>query len=357
LTGIGRAYGPPKDFVGSHSMLLLNQGDGSFLDISAQAGLRVESATGEPVGKALALAFLDAESDGRLDVVVANDTVQNFYFRNSGKGQFEEQGVMAGLAFDSNGVATGAMGIDVAHYRNDDSLGIVIGNFANEMTSLYVGGKSGFGFSDEAIVAGIGPSSRRMLTFGLFFFDYDLDGRLDLFQANGHLEEQIAVLQSSQQYAQPAQLYWNAGPEFLQTYAPVQPESTGDLGLAVVGRAASYADIDSDGDLDVVVTQPGARPVLLRNDQALGHHWLRVKLEGRGANRDAIGAFVKIEIGDQVQRRLLSPTRSYLSQVELPLTFGLGSAQRVDRLSVLWPNGDRSELTDLDINREITVRQ
>jgi hypothetical protein len=196
-----------------------------------------------------------------------------------------------------------------------------------------------------------------MLTFGLFFFDYDLDGRLDLLQANGHLEEEIAVLQSSQQYRQPAQLFWNAGPNATRTFTPVAPAATGDLARPIVGRAATYADIDADGDLDVLLTQVAGAPLLLRNDQHTGHHWLRVVLEGRGGNRDALGAQLELRTGEQVQRRIASFTRSYQSQVEKPITFGLGDAQRVDRLEIQWPDGSRSVLEDVGIDQILHVDQ
>jgi hypothetical protein len=357
ITGIGRAYGPPLNFRGAHLSLLRNQGDGRFVDVSREAGLHVESAAGTPVAKALALAFVDLDADGWTDVIVANDTVQNFVFHNRGDGTFEEKGAEMGLAFNSNGAATGAMGIDVAHYRNDSTIGVAIGNFANEMTSLFVGRLGRPIYSDEAIVEGIGPNSRAMLTFGLFFFDYDLDGRLDLLQANGHLEEEIAVLQSSQQYRQPAQLFWNAGPQAKRTFTPVAPASTGDLTRPIVGRAATYADIDADGDLDVLLTQVAGAPLLLRNDQDIGHHWLRVVLEGRGGNRDALGAQLELRTGERIQRRIATFTRSYQSQVEKPITFGLGDAERVDRLEIQWPDGSRSVLKDVGVDQILHVEQ
>jgi hypothetical protein len=357
IAGIGRAYGPPRGFRGAHPSLLRNEGDGRFVDVSREAGLHVESTGGAPVAKGMALAFADLDADGWTDVIVANDTVQNFAFHNRGNGTFEEKGVEMGLAFDSNGAATGAMGIDVAHYRNDEAIGVAIGNFANEMTALFVGRLGRLVYSDEAIIEGVGPDSRGMLTFGLFFFDYDLDGRLDLLHANGHLEEEIAILQSSQQYRQPAQLFWNAGRNVARAFTPVSSSSTGDLARPIVGRAATYADIDADGDLDVLLTQVAGAPLLLRNDQTLGHHWLRVVLEGRGGNRDALGSRLELRAGEQIQHRTATFTRSYQSQVEKPLTFGLGDADRVDRLEIQWPDGSRSVLEDLGVDQILHVDQ
>lgn len=340
LNGQDRAYGPPIQYGGSQPYLYRNRGDGTFEDVSEAAGMHVQNAsTGVPVGKSLAVAPIDLDRDGAMDLVVANDTTRNFLYHNQGDGTFLEIGMESGLAFDDRGSATGAMGIDAAHYRNDHLLGIGIGNFANEMTSFYVSDRDPMLFTDEAIIEGIGSPTRPLLSFGLFFFDYDLDGRLDLFQTNGHLEEEISQVQPSQRYRQPAQLFWNSGAQRGGCFELVPSETAGDLVTPIVGRGAAYADIDADGDLDVIVTQAGDRPLLLRNDQQLGHHWIRLRLEQPGANPDAIGAWVEIDAGGVTQRRQVMPTRSYLSQVELPVTFGLGSSDQVDEIRITWPDG------------------
>jgi hypothetical protein len=289
-----------------------------------------------------------------MDLLVANDTVRNLLFRNLGGGRFEEVGREEGIAYDRDGKATGAMGTDAAWFRNDRDLAFAIGNFANEMSSLFVttGGRPPF--ADEAVLAGLGPASRQVLTFGLFFFDADLDGWLDLLQANGHLEQEINRVQSSQHHAQPAQLLWNC-PDCRRRLR-LHPDP-GDLARPRVGRGAAYADIDGDGDLDVLITSNGGRPALLRNDQALGHHWLRLTLVGDRANRDAIGARVELSAGGVVQRRQVMPSRSYLSQVELPLTFGLGKADRVDSLRIQWPGGQVQEVPVGAVDRALTIRQ
>jgi len=274
--------------------------------------------------------------------VVANDTVQNFVFTNAHDGTFREIGALSGVAFDSNGQTRGAMGIDSARYRNDDTLGIAIGNFANEMIALYVSQKDPCLFTDEAIAEGVGPASRLLLKFGIFFFDYDLDGRLDLLSVNGHLEEEISKIQQSQRYAQPAQLFWNNGADSGATFSVVPPEKAGpDLFEPIVGRGSAFADIDGDGDLDVVLTQAHGPPLLLRNEQQLGHRWVRLKLVGTKANRNANGAWIKLRLGNQTLWRQVNPTRSYLSQSELPVTIGLGKADRVDELEIIWPGGQR----------------
>lgn len=368
LTGVGRAYGPPLNYGGTTMDLYRNDGSGAFTDVSEEAGLHIlNPATDTPVAKTLGLAPVDIEGDGDIDVVVANDTVRNFLLVNDGSGVFTEDGELYGLAYGRDGAATGAMGADAADFRNDGELGFAIANFANEMTSLYVSQGDPTLWSDEAITAGIGAPSRRVLSFGLFFFDYDLDGRLDLLQANGHLEDDIEVVEPSQQYRQAPQLFWNAGPDAPATFVPVEPAPGDGLTMELVGRGSSYADIDGDGDLDVLLLQTGDRPLLLRNDQETGHRWLRFLLRGDGerVNRDAVGAWVEVEqetvAGPVVQRRRVMPTRSYQSQVEPVVTIGLGEAASVDdltRVDVLWPDGSRQavDVDGLDRVVEVTYR-
>jgi hypothetical protein len=359
LVGIGRAYGQPKDFEGSFPYLYRNEGNGKFTDITSAAGLQIKNpATGVPAAKSLGVAPVDVDSDGWMDLIVANDTVQNFLFHNQRDGTFREIGGRTGIAFDSFGATRGAMGIDTGRYRDDDALGVVIGNFANEMTALYVAQPGqDILFTDEALTEGIGAPSRLPLKFGAFFFDYDLDGRLDLLTANGHLEEAISQIQKSQQYRQAAQLFWNCGPTKTGCFAPVDTARAGaDIFRPIVGRGSAFADIDADGDLDVVLTQTGGAPLLLRNDQKLNHHWLRLKLVGKKSNRDAIGAWVHARVNGQDLWRQVMPTRSYLSQSELPITLGLGAYDKLDLLEVKWPDGSIQALTP-HLNQQITVQQ
>jgi hypothetical protein len=356
LTGLGRAYGAPVNFIGTQNRLYRNEGDGRFTDVSAAAGIEVtDPVSGRPAGKGLGVVPLDYDGDGWTDLAVANDTVRNFLYRNRGDGTFEEVGVFEGIAYDRNGKSSSSMGIDAAHYRNDPEVGIAVGKFANEMSSLFVTSEARTPFVDEGVIEGLGPASRIPLTFGVVFLDYDLDGRSDLLLANGHLEHEINKVQQSQTYAQPPQLFWNCGDACPGRFVPVT--EGGDLTNPLVGRGIATADIDGDGDLDLLITQNGRRPALLRNDQQTGHHWLRIALEGQAPNPSAIGARVSLRSGDLTQVRELFPARGYLSSLELPLTFGLGSRDRVDSLVVHWPDGQEQTLAPDGIDRLLTLKQ
>jgi hypothetical protein len=355
LTGIGRAYGPPTHFSGSYCVLLRNDG-GRFTDVSEPAGIQVSTPDLKvPLGKSLGVAPYDVDGDGLVDIAVANDTVQNFFFHNKGQGKFEEIAISVGVAFDQSGSPRGGMGIDWAPFLNDDRLGLAVGNFANEMTALYVCDQpKTLVFSDLANLYGLGAPTQPPLKFGLFFFDYDLDGRLDLLSANGHLEPEISKVQASETYEQPVQLFWNSGKPGRSLYVLAKPENAGpDLFHPVVGRGTAYADIDGDGDLDVVVTVNNGAARLFRNDGGNKNHWLRLELAGNGktSNRAAIGAKVEVKTGETACHRQLFPSKSYLSSVEHALTFGLGQRDRVDLLKITWPSGKVSTFENLKADR------
>lgn len=360
LDGESRAYGPPRAFSGSFSYLYHNEGDGKFSDVSSSAGIQIRNDdTKVPLGKSMGVAPVDVNGDGWIDLVVANDTVRNFLFQNNKDGTFNEIGRLAGIAFDrASGNARGAMGIDAACFREDGTIAIGIGNFANEASALYMSKPDKGQFIDAAMYTGFGPPTRQGLTFGLFFFDMDLDGRMDMLGANGHLEEEIAKTQQTQRYAQPPQLFWNAGRDAKNQLELVKAEKTGDdFQRPIVGRGATYGDFDEDGDQDVVIAVSNGKPVLFRNDQDTDNHWLRVRLIGRSCNRDAIGALVKLQSGDHEWMQMVMPTRSYLSQSEKTLTFGLAENQQVDELTVQWPGGESETFTIDGVDRTVELTQ
>jgi HEAT repeat protein len=362
LSGI-RTYGQPRGFAGTHCFLYRNQGDGRFQDVSAEAGIHISEPETGPVAKALGVVACDLDDDGWPDIVVANDGVRNFLFHNESDGQggrrFTEIGIPKGIAY-AEGAARAGMGIDWGEYRPGRSA-LLIGNFADEPDSLLrLDDSYELWFSDVAIQEGIAVPSRSVLKFGVFFFDYDLDGRQDLLTCNGHLAPEISRTQAHQTYAQPAQLFWNTGGR--STYAPVTEARAGpDLFRPLVGRGCAFADIDGDGYLDVVLTENGGPARLLRNEGGTGNNWIRLVLEGDGenSNRSAIGALVTVEAGGRVQRREVMSARGYLSQSELPLTFGLGRAETVDRVTIRWPgrNAGKQVLFGLEVNHLHTIRQ
>ena len=342
LPGIGRAYGPPLNFPGEQPLLFRNDGGGKFKEVAEAAGLHIRNrVNGEPLGKSLGVAVADLDQDGWLDLVVANDTVQNFVFRNEGNGTFKEIGAKSGLALDAFGGTRGAMGIDAAPLDDHDQLAIAIGNFANEMTALYVAQPTPLLFSDEAMTRGIGSATRSSLTFGVFFFDYDLDGWLDLLTVNGHIEPDIEKLASGQRFRQPAQLFWNgAGALRRPAFVPVPASKSGDaIQQPIVGRGSAYADLDRDGDLDVVLTQLGGAPLLLRNELNPAS-WVRLELVGAGANRQAIGARVRFQHGGRNHSRLIGSAHGYLSQSELPVTLPMEPGKELE-VEVTWPDQKR----------------
>jgi hypothetical protein len=355
LAGIGRAYGPPRNFAGAAPALYVNDGTGRFVERAQAAGLVVtDPVTRQPAAKSLGVALARLDDDRCVDLVVANDTVRNFAFRSRCDGTFEEIGTSIGLAYDSYGNARSGMGIDVAEARDDGAPMIAIGNFANEMTALYVRQPGSGQFVDEAIPAGIGAASRAALTFGLFFFDYDLDGRDDLLTINGHVEDQIAVVQASQQHAQAPQLFWNAGPGAPATFTLVT--DVGGLAAPLVGRGGAHGDLDGDGDLDLLLVPVTGPPRLLRND--LGDaRWLRLRMVGTASNRDAIGTLVTVTTSAGTRRRLVSRTHGYLSQSEPILTFGVAAGESLTSLRVDWPSGAVQTLSGLPLNQLTTITE
>jgi hypothetical protein len=356
LTGIGRAYGAPNGFRGTDVAFLEQVAPMRFEDRSEERGFVARNrATGEPLSKSLGFVIADVDTDGDLDVFVANDTVQNLLFVNDGRGRFAERGIESGIAFDRNGAATGAMGCDASHLRNDRAVAIAVGNFANEPASLFV--TSGDGrFSDDAIVDGISAATRRALSFGVVFIDLDADGREDLVLANGHIEPRIAEVQASQSWAQAAQVFRNIGESGGRTFSEVPAAGLGALAHPLVGRGLAWGDLDGDGAPDLVVGQVRGAPLVTRNRAEQGAS-LVVRLDDPGVpgNRAAIGAIVAADgPGGTVLVRSIMPTRSYLSHVPPIAWFG-SAGTPIRRIRVRWPDGMMTEHTVAEGSGAITV--
>ena len=347
MDGSKKTYCTPESYPGQPSVLYRNRGDGTFADVSAAAGID------DPTAKALGIAVFDYDGDGRPDIFQANDTQPNKLYRNEGDGTFSERGVSAGIAYAEDGTARGAMGVDAADYDRSGRFHLLVGNFANEMLNLFHNEGNGL-FVDEAPTSAIGRDSLLSLTFGAFFFDYDLDGHLDIFCANGHLDEEIEIVQPSVRFAQAPLLFRNDGRgRFELATAAAGP----DLNEPLVARGAAYADYDGDGDLDILVTTNDGPAKLLRNDGADANNYLRVRLRGDRSNRDGLGTRIEVVSASGRQVRVVRGGSSYCSQSETVATFGLGRDPVVTSLQARWPSGAVDTFEDLAPNRQITIRE
>ena len=337
LDGVNKSYCTPESYNGASAILYRNDGAAGFTDVTREAGLF------NPRGKGLGVAVLDFDDDGLFDLAVANDTQPNYLYRNLGGGRFEDAGVLSGIAFAENGAARGAMGIDASDYDGDGMPDLVIGNFSNEMVSLYHNEGVGF-FIDQAPVSEIGRNSLLTLAFGAFFFDYDLDGRQDIFVANGHVENDIAAVQQRVSYRQAPHLFRNRGDGGFDEVTTASP----DLARPMVARGAAFGDIDGDGDPDLAVSGNGGPARLFRNDGGERNGWVGFRLRGGNSNRDGIGAKITVAIEEagmtRSETRVVKSATGYASQNQLEVVFGLGSGGRAVSAAVLWPSGTRSEV-------------
>ena len=336
IDGKQKSYCTPEAYRGSTCWLFRNLGNGKFKDVTAESGIFDSSS------KSLGVTQLDFDNDGWPDIFVANDTQPNKLYQNLRNGKFQEVGVRAGVAFSEDGKARAGMGVDVADLDNTGIPTLAVTNFHNEMLALYKGRKGGL-FHDLAPGSEIGRVTRGSLGFGCFFFDADLDGRQDLLVVNGHIDNTV----QNTQYAQPPHLFLNAGESFHEIAAEVGS----DFAAAKVGRGAAFGDFDNDGDLDVLMTTNGGHAYLYRNDQLSGNRSIRFKLVGTESNRDAIGAALRISCGGQASTKTVKSGGSYLSQSELPVTFGLGKNDLVERVAIRWPRGRIEEFKNLKAGR------
>ena len=347
LDGETKSYCTPESYQGQSSTLYRNLGDGTFEDVSMPAGVR------NPSAKALSASMFDVDSDGWMDLFVTNDTQPNQLFRNQGDGTFDDIAVVAGVAFSEAGIARAGMGVDAADYDGSGRSSLIIGNFSNEMMALYHNEGNGL-FIDEAPRSALGRATLLTLTFGCFFFDYDLDGWLDVFAANGHVADDVERVQSRVTHAQRPQLFHNAG---RGRFEEIIEEAGDALQQPMVARGAAYADFDNDGDLDILMTSNGGAPRLLRNDGGNTNNLLRVKMVGTESNRDGIGARVEVTTGGQSRWQMVKTGSSYASQSEVPLTFGLGNQMSVELMRVTWPSGQVDEVTGIAANEFLVIEE
>ncbi|HEY1187188.1 MAG TPA: CRTAC1 family protein [Gemmata sp.] len=371
LEGGKRTFVQPRDFDGSQCALYRNVDGKRFEDVSATAGVLVTEKEGtdatsrvRPVGKALGVVLCDADGDGWPDLLVANDSVRNFFFHNvaapDGSRKFEEKGYPLGAAYAEGGVARAGMGIDWAEFA-PGRLAAVIANYTDEPLTFLEKDQRRLAFTDVAQGVGLIGPSRTALKFGTIFLDYDNDGRQDLLVCNGHIEPEVGVIKASQSYAQPVQLFWNTGDPHCY-FEPVGADRAGAaLFKPLVGRGCAFADLDGDGDLDLVLVANGGAARVLRNDAPKTNHFVRLDLRGDGvkSNRSALGAQVTIEAGGLKLVRQITGGRGYLSQSELVLTVGLGSQTKVDKVTVRWPGKGAGEgvWTNLDADRTHILKQ
>lgn len=343
------AFCPPDAYRGVGPQLFRNRRDGSFENVTKTAGLEQSNS------RNLGIAMLDVDADGWLDAFIASDGSPNLLFRNNRNGTFTDIAPAAGVAVLPTGGARAGMGVDAADYDGSGRPSVIVGNFSEEKMALYRNLGQGL-FVDEAGESAIGGASHLSLTFGLFFFDVDLDGRLDIFAANGHISDVFpAGMNSGITHAQRPHLFRNLGQ---RRFAETITAAGAALSRRIVGRGAAYADIDRDGDPDLIVMANGGPARLYKNELDGAPHVLRLTLVGRTVNRSAIGARVDIIRADgSTAWAMVKSGSSYLSQSEMPLTFGLESATSVRAVTVTWPGGEVESLGPLPVDQEVTVRQ
>jgi hypothetical protein len=369
LSGEVKLFCGPDPYRGESNRLYRNDvvdGKRVFTDVTQAAGLL------NPKGKTLGAALLDYNNDGRLDLAVANDQVPNFLYRNNGDGTFTDDSVMLGTSVGRFGVAKAGMGIDAADLLNDGRVSILVGNFAGEGLTLHRQERASQRieplparplpplapaavFKDDAPRLGLTTPSLPFLTFGVLMFDADLDGRLDIVAADGHIDADLVNFLERTITYRERPLFFAAG----EGESPSFREMGEAAGLTqpMVGRAVVYLDVDRDGDLDLILTENGGPAHLYRNEGGPKGHWLRLELHGTTSNRDAIGAVVKVTAGGVTQTRMVKTGSSYLSQSELTLTFGLGNAEKADRVEIRWPSGLRQTLDHVAANQQLVVTE
>lgn len=344
--GVHQTYCTPEGYPSVSSRLYHNLNGNGFEDVTAVSRI------GDAKGKALGVVVFDHNRDGWPDIAVANDTVRNFLFLNQKNGSFQEVGVSTGMAFSESGAARGGMGIDAGDLDGNGLLDLVVGNFSQEMSAYFRATHNGF-FIDDAARSGFGMATLLTLAFGTLLEDFNNDGLLDVLVVNGHIEPDIDRTQPGQSYRQKSQLFWNT-PKGI--FLPAEGPPGSALDSPLVARGLAGADIDLDGDIDVVITQNGGSARLFRDEQS-GGNWLRLRLQGRQSNRNGYGARIRVLAGSSNWTRELSSGRSYLSACEPVLTLGLGETQKVDRIEISWPSGILQVIDSPTLNTVLDIQE
>jgi enediyne biosynthesis protein E4 len=344
LDGATKSYCTPESYKGTASRLYHNLGNGKFEDVAAKAGV------GDPTSKSLGVTVLDYNGDGWPDLFVSNDTQPNKLYRNNRNGTFTEEGMTAGVAYGEDGVARGAMGADAADYDGSGRPALLVGNFSNQMLGLYHNEGNGL-FVDEAPASTVGRASLLTLAFGVFFFDYDLDGHPDIFAANGHIEDEIGRVQPKVSYKEPPLLFRNLGGGKFENVSRAMGDA---FARPIVARGAAYADFDRDGDLDILLSTNNGPAYLFRNDGGNRNHWLCLRLAGTKSNRDGIGAVVRVTSASGKQWGTVRSGSSYCSQSDLALTFGLGRDASAT-VEIDWPSGTKQRLGKVSADQFLKV--
>ena len=340
-----RNYCHPTTFETDASVLYRNQGNGRFQDRSESSGI------GRARGKALGVAFTDLEPDGYPDVFVANDTVADFLFRNNRDGTFQEVGFDQGVALDENGHPRAGMGVDFGDYDGDGRMDLIVTNFADEGNALFR--RAGTYFNEVTYQSGILEKSYVKVGFGARFFDYDNDGDLDAFVANGHIDPTINQLRDYVFFRQENLLYENRGGRFRECSREAGAWSQ----VRDLSRGAAFGDLDNDGDVDIVVTNNGGPVNLLRNDTVNRNNWLLLRLEGVESNRDALGARLRVQVAGQQLHREVQRAASYLSSHDPRVHLGLGGSDLAELVEIHWPSGILQSLRNVKANQILTVRE
>jgi len=345
--GTLKVFCGPIGLKGEADVLYHNNGDGTFTDVTAKAGIK------DPNYPGFGVVFTDFDNDGWPDIYVANDSVPNFLFHNKRDGTFEEVGLISGTSLNLFGQAQASMGVAVGDYDGNGLFDIYVTNFAGDTNTLYQNlGK--MSFADVTAASGAASASLPHLGWGTGFADFDNDGWLDLFVANGHVYPNVDQLKGISRYLQPKELYRNLGNG---RFAEISGRVAGDLSIPRPSRGVAFGDYDNDGDIDVLVVNVNSRPSLYRNDGGNRNAWIGFHLIGTSSNRDAIGARLEIDAGGRTQAGEVRSGGSYLSHNDMRIHFGLGSTQHVDRVRIRWPNGKMETLAGMKAGQYVTIRE